>query len=381
MGLQEGGPRCALPSLGRGLDAVFQEDALDGVPADLVAEGPKRPLEPGVAPGDVLFGHPNDERGDPIPRPRTPGPPLGRLALRPSNEAAVPSQHRVRGDHDRVLGELLPAECVPPDEHHESQRERVRLHGSDRPSCSPSGQAAFAVPFEGRKDIGRVSARDGVELLRDAVRGPIGHAPVGTSCTHYPRNRGVLRPLPPRPQPRRQAFSRPLPSSCCTTTCRATTTSYDLWQRRVCSVRTRRCWSGALGVSGLTRSPRSPRSPAATGAAARPVRGEQARVVVALRPTGSGSIEVADFARQFDSTCRLRGRSRRGFRRSPAPGAALRTGQRFERSPDGRSRPAGPTATAVGPDNRPLNGAEIPLQISEFHGSGSSGPSQVSSVE
>lgn len=96
--------------LRRRLDAVLDQDALEGVSPDLVAERCERSLDPRVAPRRILGSHPNNQRRRAVACPRTPRTPLLRVPVSPDDEATVPPQHRVGRDHRRVLAELLSAE-------------------------------------------------------------------------------------------------------------------------------------------------------------------------------------------------------------------------------------------------------------------------------
>jgi hypothetical protein len=96
MGLEERLPRHPLASRRRGFKAVLEEDALDGVAAESVAEIAQRSSNPGVAPARVARGEPDDELPYAV---RTGG--ATRFAsssavILPGDELTVPAQNRVR---------------------------------------------------------------------------------------------------------------------------------------------------------------------------------------------------------------------------------------------------------------------------------------------
>src|SRR5262245_15133012 len=59
--LEEGLPRHRSAALGRGLQAILGEDALDRVSSQLVTKVAERTADPGVAPGRVLGGKADDQ--------------------------------------------------------------------------------------------------------------------------------------------------------------------------------------------------------------------------------------------------------------------------------------------------------------------------------
>ena len=64
MGAEKCSPWRPLASFRRGLDAVLQQDALDGVAPDLMAEVAQGIVDSSVPPARALLGHPDDKFGD-----------------------------------------------------------------------------------------------------------------------------------------------------------------------------------------------------------------------------------------------------------------------------------------------------------------------------
>src|SRR5262249_1192292 len=86
-------------ALGCGLDAVVPEDSLDRVAGDFVAEAVQPAADSRVAPRRVLRRHRGHERGDVGRGAGATGGSRLRAGVLLGDEAAVPTEDRVRGDY------------------------------------------------------------------------------------------------------------------------------------------------------------------------------------------------------------------------------------------------------------------------------------------
>jgi hypothetical protein len=88
-----------------GAEAVPNQDPLDGVAADLMAEVTQRPDQPRVPPRRVRGRHPDDQLFHLDGDGRTPEPAARRAVVLAGDQLAVPAQDRVRRDQARKLAE------------------------------------------------------------------------------------------------------------------------------------------------------------------------------------------------------------------------------------------------------------------------------------
>ena len=108
-----------LRSFGRRLDPVALEDTSDRCLADVVTEVGQRSLDPLVAPGAVLGGHPNRKTPDAASYARPSGATTSAAVVLPGDELSVPTKNRV-GRHDaatcrqQLAPKRLPEHSKPP---------------------------------------------------------------------------------------------------------------------------------------------------------------------------------------------------------------------------------------------------------------------------
>jgi hypothetical protein len=118
MRAQERAPRSSLASFGRRVDAGFEENALDGVAPDVMAEVAERAADARVAPAAVFTRHSKHELDDVCSSTRLVRPaPAGAVVLL-SVEPAVPAQQRIPRHQrvelrERFAPELLGCGCEP----------------------------------------------------------------------------------------------------------------------------------------------------------------------------------------------------------------------------------------------------------------------------
>ena len=127
MGLDESMPARATTALGRGLEAVLQQDALHGIARNFMAEVVQRAAQARIPPARILSGHANDESGDVRLGAWPSRPALAGAVVLGCDQIAVPPQQRIRR-HDGIertktppanglglLGETATLRVCPPD--------------------------------------------------------------------------------------------------------------------------------------------------------------------------------------------------------------------------------------------------------------------------
>ena len=115
VGLQEGLPGHALAALWCRLDAMFEEDPLDGVAADIDAEVVEGSADPRVSPAHVLKRHAHDKCSDLqlLARAAWTAPAVLAAVIFVGDELSVPAEDRVRCGDRCDLAEEFATEHPP----------------------------------------------------------------------------------------------------------------------------------------------------------------------------------------------------------------------------------------------------------------------------
>jgi hypothetical protein len=107
---EKGPPRDASSALWRGLDAVFTQDALDGISSELDAEIVKRTTDAGVAPSGILSCHADDQCTFFVFGSTPAASSLGASVVLVCDEFSIPTQNRIGSRDGRDLTQPLSSE-------------------------------------------------------------------------------------------------------------------------------------------------------------------------------------------------------------------------------------------------------------------------------
>ncbi len=115
MGLEEGLPGRALAALRGRLQAMLNEDVLDGAAADGGSQVHQSALDTTVAPAGVLLRHLEHQVNHLLLGPEASGSATSGAIVLPGHQAAIPTQDGLRGDDACDLFEDLAAQDLTPD--------------------------------------------------------------------------------------------------------------------------------------------------------------------------------------------------------------------------------------------------------------------------
>ena len=112
---QKGLPRHPLPPKAGGIEPVLEQNPLDRIAPDLVAEIVERTSNSGVAPARIIASHLDDEPLDLNRRLGTPGPTRLAAIVFPGNQTPIPAKQGVWRDQSADLEEPSAADRLGPD--------------------------------------------------------------------------------------------------------------------------------------------------------------------------------------------------------------------------------------------------------------------------